>query len=357
MINHIIQLNSKAYELNLRIIKSFLDLNKYSTNKNIFPRVILIEHYHEYTHYFINLFRQYNFADYIIIKENNLKYISNVLQNKREPLLLHGSTYKLMFELVRLDYKNINWVCWGKGSKINFRNYKSILFYPIKYYLYHKFKSIVTLLDGDKKTLSKHFHLKNIMTITYYSESDKETEEYRIMLKNKFHYPLLPKIYLGNSGHSVNDYIKLLDTLRQFAGTIEIHCMVSYGLDKYPEEASILKEKGRDIFGDLFFMDTQYLSYKEYLKYMNEASAYICLRPNQTGLGAIYTMLSLGKKVFINGDNYNHIKKMGFYANHINDIPIELKNRLSKEDVEHNSQLYKKISNNKESWIEYLLNL
>jgi len=358
MINHIIQLNSKAYNLNLGIVESFLLLKKHCDDNQLFPRIILIEYYEEFTHHFIELFHKYSFVDYIIVRSKELQTIPNLLCNKDEPFLLHGTTYALIYKLISYKFTNLNWVCWGRGSRINYKNYKSILFTPIKYFLYNKFNSVVTLLDGDKNSLTKQFYLKNVVTIPYYSESSKELEEYICSLKNNYIDCDIKKIYLGNSGHCAEDYIYILDILKPYANKIEVHCMLSYGIDSGSSKWNVLAEKGKDLFGSNFYMDNKYYSYKDYLQYMNEASAYICLRSNQTGLGAIYTMLLLGKKIFINGDNYNHLKQLGAYVTSIQDIENSLLFPLSIQEKDKNFHVINNLGNSyKNKWIDYLNSL
>lgn len=353
MINHIFQLNSKAYILNLGIIESFIKLSRHSSDNSIKPRFILIEYYPEYTHYFIELFNHHKYNKYIIINKKNLSSLK--LFSKDYPTILHGPTYSLIARLVLYGFKRLNWVCWGKGSRINKHNIKSIFFTPIKLYLYHHFKTIVTLLDGDKQSLQRHFHLKNITTIPYYSEREEKDNQFLEQLILSYKEPTKPIVILGNSGHCINDYISLIDELHIFKNEIEIHCMLSYGNDKNSKKRTLLEEKGKSIFGNDFIIDDKYLSFNEYLKYMNTASIYICGSETQSGLGAIYNMLLLGKKVFLNGRNFDHAKKMNLFVYHINEINKYLRCQLPENKIKNNRDIIFNLGTNTISlWIKYL---
>lgn len=353
MINHIFQINDKAYTLNLILAESFIKLSKHCNNTGINPRIIVIEYYPELTKYFINLFKSFDFNDYLIINKSELSKIKII--HKNEPLLLHGPTYYLIAKLIYLGFKNLNWVCWGKGSKINTKNIKSVIFTPIKYILYHNFKSIVTLMDGDKLSLENDYKLNNIRTIPYYSERSEAFTKHIDQLIKDYILPTKPIVVLGNSGHCIDDYIHMIDELQGLKGKVELHCMISYGADNVGEKLEILNIKGKSIFKDDFFIDDKYLEYFDYLDYMNKGTVYIGASVDQSGLGAIYNMLLLGKRVFINGKNYNHTKQLNLYVNHIDEINEYIFTPLSDEEKKHN---YRIISNmgasNLQSWIDYL---
>lgn len=152
----------------------------------------------------------------------------------------------------------------------------------------------------------------------------------------------------------------MLSRLKQFKGRICVHCMNNYSLTK-DRTYEQLMSLGTLLFGDDFKSDEVFYSYEEYIKYMNNCDIYICSRESQTGLGAIYTCLSLGKKVYIHGKNLNwlrdYYRAIVFDTDEIDkDIPFEVFSEpLTNEEKRHN--YYTIIENRKNSyskWIDYL---
>lgn len=351
MIYHIFQINSKAYELNLKIVESFIQLNNHFDEERITPFIILVEYYKEFTHHYFDLFKRYNFIDYVVIDNSDLSNIINII-NLNSCILLHGPTYKFIFRIFKLGYKKVNWVCWGKGARINFNNYKSIIATPLKYLLYHRFKYIASLLEADEMTLRKHYGLRNVEVLAYYSENSLLRS---FALRDINNSKGLYTVYLGNNDYCVDDYSRILDKLIPYKGKIEIHCMASYGSPSMKEKIEQLKLKGLKLFGNCFFIDQMYLSYEDYVAYMNKADVYISGSKKQSGLGAIYTMLALGKKIYIAGDNYNHVKLHNYIVYNIDELDEQFYLSNPKSIIEHNRALFfNSESRNMQEWRNFL---
>src|SRR4030042_4071084 len=80
---------------------------------------------------------------------------------------------------------------------------------------------------------------------------------------------------------------------------------------------------------------------------MNHFGIYISSIISQSGLGAIYLMLLLGKKVFLAGKNYDHLKKTGavvFHSDQINELSFQDFCRpLTTEEKEQNKTVIMKL--------------
>ena len=81
-----------------------------------------------------------------------------------------------------------------------------------------------------------------------------------------------------------------------------------------------LQKRGKEIFRNNFILDTKLYPLNEYYSYMNNCDIYICAAQGQSGLGAIYTCLRLGKKVFLSGINYEWMKSLGCHVFHVDEI-------------------------------------
>lgn len=237
---------------------------------------------------------------------------------KNEKIILHGVPYSWMIHLALRNLKNIYWVCWGAGAKINYRNFRSVLFHPFKILLYKRFKKIAALMFQDKQSLEKNFFLQNVDLLSYFDPSLKPfpfTVEELSFQKGKDE----GTIYVGNNSSSLFSYAKVLEILKDHKNIERIDCMANYNFTEN-NVASQLRLKGIEYFGDKFTLNTQFYSLDEYYNYMKQCDIYICAVEKQTGLAAIYTTLRMGKKIFLTGHNYEWINSMGCTVFHTEDL-------------------------------------
>ena len=258
---------------------------------------------------YVELYKSIGFSNYCFC--TNKKELYSILVKYREnPIVFHAEDYGYFAIAYIAGCKNVNWVCWGSGASIG-KSLKSKLATPIKRIFYQHFGHIVVLMTPDKNTIIRDFGVKekNISVIPYSSslsfDAYELSESIRVRngeLKNE-----KPRILLGNNPGNIPHYIKMLHQLRRFAGKIEIHCMCQYSLvkdEKYYELAKI----GKSIYGDDFHIDETFMDKEQYNEYLSDFDVYMCGSKSQTGLGAIGFCLRLGKKVFIDGKNYEWIK-------------------------------------------------
>lgn len=293
-----------------------------------------------------------------IVCLNSIKEI-DINNLKFEKIVLHGVPYSWMFYFVHLKVKNIYWVCWGAGAKINYRNFRSILFHPFKILLYSRFKKIAALMYQDKQSLEKNFFLQNVEVLSYFDPSLKAfpfTVEDLSFQKEKYH----GTIYVGNNSSSLFSYAKVLEILKEHKNIERIDCMANYNFTEN-NAASQLRLKGIEYFGDKFTLNTQFYSLDEYYDYMKQCDIYICAVEKQTGLAAIYTTLRMGKKIFLTGHNYEWINSMGCKIFHLRELinirQDELFLPLSEEEKIQNYNVISKFLEStavRDNWIEFL---
>lgn len=272
------------------------------------------------------LFKEYNIVNYVLVSSwIDFKKKTDNNKIKKSKIILHGVPYSWMWKFI-VAYKDVNWICWGAGAKINYSNWKSVIFTPIKKIIYRRFNKIGVLMPQDEVSLKKDYGIKETTLLSYfgsigsfpYSICDLELKEES---ENK-----LKKVYLGNNSSSLKTYLSLTEKLSKFKEALFINCMINYTFKE--SEASLkLREVGSAIYRNNFFMDETLYSLDDYYKYMNECDIYICNVKSQSGLGAIFTCLRLGKKVFLSGINYEFIKSLGAFIYHVDEIDM-----MSKED-------------------------
>lgn len=286
----------------------------------------------------------------------SLKELESFLPSKSVIIILHSINLEYTFFLLKNKYVNVNGVFWGSGIRLN--NLKNYLFYPIKFLLYHQFKTIVTLMQPDKISLQNNYGLKNVKLIPYIGERELilRTDIFNDFIDGNI-------IYIGNNSSCLASYLKLSKgVLWRFRQVANIRFMLNYDLSYSEEYHKLL------IFCKKYYnsskLDTDFYNIKEYIDYMNKCSIYICGEDRQTGLGAIYTLLNLGKKIFLQGNNYLWIKSLGCHIYHIDDIKkMSYQQLISPLNLRHkkeNRNIIRKFENTDckiDMWNEYLKSL
>lgn len=280
-------------------------------------------------------------------------FVRKVKIPRGQLIFLHGVNYYwlLCFSLSR--YSNFHFVCWGSGTQIH-HNIKSRLSILLKIFVYNRCKCIITLMDEDRKTIQRNFHVNNVHTISYVGRVSE------ILINGLYEFSFNSKklvVFLGNNSHQMLSYFQLLDRLEPLAGKLEVHCMLNYSL-KNNLLLDKLKEKGRALWGDDFVLDTKLYPIEEYPSYMNQCDVYICKAEEQTGIGAISTLAYLGKKIYLSGKNLSWARDLGYFVSDIselNDITVDFYLPLPEKARKCNREIYKnRFELSKKNWNDYI---
>lgn len=304
MIVHVF--NGRQIQLVPTISKGFISV--YSSIAE--PYIAIIGGSGENKRKYIELFKENSFNSYIFL--SSLSQFSKFIRKvRKEAILFHGGKYEWHLTALLCGANNVSWVCWGYGSAIG-DNWKSRLMTPIKKIICQRFRSIVTLMDEDKATIERDFHIMPdfIRVIPYASSGNHNIYDglYDQLLEGQTHSSDKPLVLLGNSPREMHNYIEMLDRLSHLRGKIRVQCMNNYSL-KHSELYDKLISKGRSVFGDDFKSNEDFHSDRaDYIQYMNSCDIYVCSSESQTGLGAIGTCLRLGKKIYIHGKNLSWIR-------------------------------------------------
>ena len=208
MVNHVFF--SSYSHLNLSLIEGLFSISK--TNDKIKGHYIIIGKGENLQKY-LACFEEYGIDNYIFIN-NIFEFLLYIIRNREQCYLLHGIPYAYISCFIIANAKNVNWVCWGAGARINRNNPKSILFTPLKMLMYKKFSMSITLLTGDKISLEKDYKLKNVKVLPYYSEKHLKLKDYFISLLNsKIEKKGRIKVLLGNNAWCLSEYYKMLQKL------------------------------------------------------------------------------------------------------------------------------------------------
>lgn len=351
MIIHIFYLPN--YHLNLSIIESFIYIA--TENGGIDAKFLIVGSGNQYNDIYKKRLRELEIENYLFISGAKSLWDYSI-KNKNQCFLLHGVPYEYIACCVFANVRNLNWVCWGAGARINRKSIKSLLFTPIKRFLYKRFCSVIALMTGDKTSLETDFKLDNVKVIPYYSiKHNKLRDMFYTLLSTPSVNKNKVKVLLGNNGWCLPTYYDLLKKISKYSASIEVHCMLQYPEVKDEEKIKIT-EFGRSLFGANFYLDLEILSTEDYIHYINTFDIYICGCEEQSGLGAVSTCLKLGKKIYLTGLNYDWIISQKFYIFHVNDIDKDdFLIELSQEDKKYNiNKWYETRMSLKDIWADYL---
>ena len=301
-------------------------------NRSVFDKLFTAKDYKDYKYFYdsdenINcekpiVQKLYNIVGNYI-KKYELDILKYICKNNLKILILH-SNYSTLFYLILSFYwrLNKNWYCWGSIFNKNKSIFRKILLTAIYMRIYKSFNNIICTMEPDCIQLKTEFNVKNVHYLPYLNINTIETSYLEIDKKTNDRI----KIVLGNSGQCLESYYQLIEMLKRFINKdITIDCLLNYGGSEFRNIDFINYSK--TIYGRKIKAHTSILAKDDYVKLMKEFDIYISSVTTQSGLGAIYLMLKLGKKVFLAGSNYQHIKNLGaivFHSDTISELSFDV---------------------------------
>lgn len=243
------------------------------------------------------LHRKYIFK----IKFFNLFFLVKVMK-KNQKIILHSifNSRIIIFLLFNPWFlKKCNWVIWG-GDLYSYQKpkitIKQKLYEFMRAFCIKRFGGIVFLTEGDYQ-LAKEWYNTNAKEYfgMYINPVKKEyLDDIKIKEKKEIY------IQIGNSADSSNNHTEIIDLLKKYKNeNIKIFAPLSYGDKDYAFE---VKKYGEEIFGDKFIAMMDFMKPEEYSEYLGSIDVLVFNHKRQQGLGNIYALVYLGKKIFIRSD-------------------------------------------------------
>lgn len=195
--------------------------------------------------------------------------------------------------------KKCSWIIWG-GDLYKYRDnndtVKRRLKEKMRKKVIKKMGRLLPLVEGDY-FLAKEW---------YGAKGDYKVARYVNMERNK-HLKSLGNstvtkngpinIHVGNSATETNNHFQVFDMLAKYKDeNVNVYCPLSYGDMEYAEK---VKNYGRDIFGEKFIPIVDFMDLEKYLDHLNNMDIGIFNNDRQQGLGNIFVLLYLGKKVYM----------------------------------------------------------
>lgn len=351
-------------DLTFHCVEMIRNIIDYSNEKHYF---VLFAKSAEYREKYLQLFREKSVSNYCfcdteagklkllyrginVFRKKKIAYSDQLLfeildKNRNNPVVFHGNLLSgsVLTLLLLKNYKNLSWVNWGnyltsKDRILNFNCLKKSVIDRITIGLYKRFGSVVTLLKDDEIKM-KELGLRDVRLIPYINnmlDGIREEDVCCEVESDKVH------VLLGNSCHSIPEYYKILDifALHDNANRV-IECMLNYGYEDKQAEVDKFISYGQEALKNHFKAWTNLVDIETYKNHFKEINIFVCGKKTQTGLGAIYLSLLLGKKIYLTGYNYNWIRNLGFIIYDLKEIdtPEHLNTPLCQEDKLKNFQL------------------
>lgn len=241
----------------------------------------------------------------LLLPEYSLISFIKLVRGPRN-ILLHGKVLGLGTMLwLRLFLRRIVLIHWG--GYISIRGRKSSFFLARSFGLLNHIFVLMEPEEAMVKAISPNIR---VSTLSYVS-SDSTGVQHCDYTKQS--------LLIGNSSWSVDAYDDFLKTHR-FDGWGKIICMLNYGMENAQERVVDFIEKYHQRFGSAFSPWTETVPIEQYKETMKNSAFYVCPAAWQTGLGAIYTGVWMGKTLFLRGDNYEWAKILGLKVYNIDDI-------------------------------------
>lgn len=263
-------------------------------------------------------YKKYNNVVFVpkIMTKNYSKFIS--FSKKAQYVFLHQNWFydfvRLIFTPIKIRKKYV-WCVWGHDLYTNFLSAKGtkekiklilrkigdmLINYEVKYY-----KGIGIGFKYDALQVKSRFKNKSRILMCPYpvglklQEIDAAVEEVNDGIKNK-NKPI--KIMVAHSAHQYLHHKEMLDKLAAYKNeNIIISLPLVYGNMDYAKK---IEEHARNIFADKVEILKKRMEPKDYIQYLTTVDIAIFDQIHQSGLGNLYYLIYLGKKLYLNKNGF-----------------------------------------------------
>lgn len=198
-------------------------------------------------------------------------------------------------------YKKVVWSVWGGDVyyyKTKSNTLKNILIELIRKITIYKIPIITSYIKGDYEEVVKIYKTSATYIRTKYPSP---VDEGKILKFSKINKKIGNNINIlvGNSADPLNNHIEVFNLLKKYKNeNINVIVVLSYGgLEDYIEQVIIA---GESIFGKKFVPILDYMNFDNYISFLSTIDVCIFNHNQQQGLGNIYILLALYKKVYMN---------------------------------------------------------
>ena len=264
------------------------------------------------------------------------EFLNFLKQSNIDVVILHSLTTLSPFLICKIPSNiKVVWFAWGFDlyMPVAYRPFIKIsnLYWKQTADIVKKDNSFKSFKQGLKRLILNHWIKKSISRIDYFSgvipeEYDRMKElPFFHASKVVFSYSTMPSnsadnlnctiakgrnILVGNSGDMTNNHLDIFEVLKNMnLSGRKIFVPLSYsGTKQYKD---LVKNKGRDYWGDDFIPLENFMQYDEYLQILNSCGIRIFGHERQQAMGNIKIAWEQGCKIFLSETSMAY----RFYAN------------------------------------------
>ncbi|WP_438864926.1 TDP-N-acetylfucosamine:lipid II N-acetylfucosaminyltransferase [Neptunicella sp.] len=189
----------------------------------------------------------------------------------------------------------------------------------------------ISLVEGDVAFIKKWYKAQGEQVRCFaYTSNLYKAYPLRVSKRKK------KNVLVGNSAALNNNHIQILDRLIEHRSNLgKIIVPLSYANLSVKGYAEHVVEHGKSLFGERFVPLMNFLSFDEYLTYLQEIDIAIFDHNRQQGVGTLITLLSLGVKVFMRPSisMWDTFTSQNLKVFDINQLSIE---SMTEADIMHN---------------------
>ena len=268
---------------------------------------------------YIKLFEDFNYNNYKLFtsKWDYLKFLRGVLLCDK--VLIHGNldvkfqllSYSLLYITRRRLLGRISLICWGNNDFVKGVRWKTrATLGLIRTKVYSRFRNVITLTEEDKNTVSELYPQANVIYLPYMNG-----DEYRLNRKQRTEGKI--KVMVSHSGWPENNHVRSFEALSTYKNDIEVVCPLCYGDPVYINNVI---EKGHTIFGSSFSYFKDLMPIEDYTRFLQTVDIFITAAERQTGLGAIFRVMTGGAKIFLTGNLLTSLRNDGYFVFDLGDV-------------------------------------
>lgn len=321
-------------------------------DKFIPPYIKFIESFISKNHLFIIFADDNLLKEYPLNAQSNIILINQMFKNKvlryayigykiqkSYKSFIHGlwnEKINVLLSLMPWVLKKCTWAIWGGDLyyhifNTNDRDYKIKEFFRKR--VIKRFGSIIPVVYGDYYLARKWYKarakmLEPFMYVQFY-------ERYmEIPLKEQGD---IINIQIGNSATQTNHHIDCINLIKKYSN-IKTFIPLSYGDLEYAKEVEIYAKEHLD---DVVILES-FMPFNEYMQMLACIDIAIFNQNRQQGMGNIFVLLALGKKIYLRSDttHYDFLVQKGFKIFDISEFSIS---PILKSDAMHNKNLVLKL--------------
>ena len=167
-------------------------------------------------------------------------------------------------------------------------------------------------------------------------------------------------VFIGKSGTFSSHQAELIDFFHENykQNEFKLYCTLAYGDQSYIDS---IKKYGKNKLGESFIPMEVYMHPRKYFETLNSFDAFLFNLYTQIGAGTIFSLLYLGKRVFLRDENImsSYLRKMGVKIYSINELylnPDLIHEKMEDQEIRLNIKIMHSVFN-KKKYVESINNI